>query len=257
VTQAGTARDSFLLDTLFDSVSVERWVAPSRGRPLPDRFYYACYADSWRIPHWVIYYATRQRLGGRLNRSDDFRPNPALPAGLRVRPDDYRRAGFDRGHLAPAADFAFDRDALSATFLMSNMSPQYPAMNRGMWRQVEDQARTMVRSQGQGWVITGNTWMATDSSAVEPTEWLRRDGHKWIAVPSHLFKAVLVRDSAGRLGMYGYLVPNQAAQIAGTVADHLVTVRRLEQITGWDFFPLLPDPLEDSLETRRPESPGR
>jgi len=249
-TRTGSGSDSLVLDTAFDTASARRWVAPGRGRPLSGRCYYVCYADSWRIPYWVLHYVARPRLTGQVNRTDNFRSDSSLPAELRVRADDYRGTGFDKGHLAPAADFSFDQAAMSATFLMSNMSPQRPRTNRGAWRKVEETVRSTVKSFGQGWVITGNVFIAADSTRVAPFEWLRRDGRNWVAVPTHLFKAVLLRDSVGRLDMYGLLVPNQDGPASRAVADYLVPVRRLEEIAGWDFFPLLPDQLEESLETR-------
>ncbi|MEO0086450.1 MAG: DNA/RNA non-specific endonuclease [candidate division WOR-3 bacterium] len=242
--------DSVILDTVFDALRAERWVVPVRGRSLAKYYYYVCYADSWRIPYWVLHYVSRPRLAGNISRSDNFRSDSMLPEELRVRPGDYRRTGFDKGHLAPAADFAFDPAAMSATFLMSNMSPQYPGTNRGTWRKVEEEVRAAIKRQGQGWVITGNVFIAADSSRIAPAKWLQRNRQNWVAVPTHLFKAVLLRDSAGRFRMLGFLVPNQAGQTSPLVTDHIIPVRRLEEITGWDFFPLLPDLLEDSLETR-------
>ncbi len=245
-----TRPDSLVLDTAFDAARAGHWVTPSRGRPLAEYYYYICYSDSWRMPYWVLHYVSRSRLAGNVSRSDNFRSDSTLPEELRVRPGDYRGTGFDKGHLAPAADFAFDPSAMSATFLMSNMSPQYPGTNRGSWRRVEEQVRSAINHYGQGWVVTGNIFIAADSSRVVPAKWLQRDRQNWVAVPTHLFKAVLLRDSAGRFGMLGFLVPNQAGQTVQPVADYVIPVRRLEEITGWDLFPLLPDQLEESLETR-------
>ncbi len=246
--RAANERGAVVFDTVFDSARAACWVVPACGRPLPGPYYYVSYADSWRIPYWVLYYVARHRLTGTVRRLHDFRPDSSLPTELRVRPEDYRGTGFDRGHLAPAADFSFDSVAMAATFLMSNMSPQPPGTNRGTWRRVEERVRSAVGRFGQGWVITGNVFIDDDSNRVAPAEWLRRDGQRWVAVPTHLFKAVLLRDSAENYALLGFLVPNRAGSASAPVEEYLVPVRRLEEIAGWDFFPFLPDRLEESLE---------
>jgi endonuclease G len=73
-----------------------------------------------------------------------------------------------------------------------------------------------------------------------------------VAVPTHLFKALLARDREGRWTEYAFLVPNKRVSPGKPPRDYLITVNRLEKVTGWDFFPLLNDSLEDSLESQKP-----
>ena len=87
-------------------------------------------------------------------RGDDFRPDPAVPTGSAT-PQDYTRSGYDRGHLAPAADMSFSVKTMSESFYMSNMSPQAPQFNRGIWSKLEKQVRHFATKEKRIVVVTG------------------------------------------------------------------------------------------------------
>ncbi len=240
-------------DTIFDSANIRKWVACDSGLPLPNDYYYDCFSTRWRVPHWVIHHVTRAHLALKTNRRDDFRPDKRLPAAVRVSPDDYKGKGYDKGHLAPAGDFTYDPEPMSATFLMSNMSPQYQATNRGIWQQLEGGVRDLVKLRGEAWVVTGNLFLKGDTELALPKKWLKRGGKNLVAVPTHMFKVILARDTkTKKLSEYAFLVPNSSQTTKGTPYDFMVSVDDLETLTKWDFFPLLADSLENHLESQKP-----
>ena len=105
-------------------------------------------AEEHEQPAWVIYRLTKQQaLTKAAKRDDNFKEDPSVPTGSATLAD-YRRSGYDRGHLAPAADMAYSRQTMEDSFFMSNMSPQRPAFNRGIWKDLEAQVRDFAISEG-------------------------------------------------------------------------------------------------------------
>ena len=98
--------------------------------------YTICYRESYEQAEWSAYSLSREQLKKNASRSNDFRPDPQISSESASLAD-YKGSGFDRGHLTPAADMSFDQKAMSETFFMSNMSPQAPEFNRGIWKDLE------------------------------------------------------------------------------------------------------------------------
>ena len=92
------------------------------------------YSTTAKIPAWVSYTLTPLHAEGCEARSNAFTADKNLPANVRSTPNDYANSGFDKGHLANDADMSWDQSVQNESFLMSNISPQYPATNRGIWR---------------------------------------------------------------------------------------------------------------------------
>jgi endonuclease G len=217
------------------------------GTVLDKGFFVVNHNDNWKIPFWVAYYLSTANLQGNQTRTDDFRADPQLALGLRGELSDYRHSGYDRGHNAPAADFKRGREAMSTTFLLSNMCPQTPALNRRIWAHLEEEVRDLVQADGEAWVVTGNLFLTTDSQFVPPSEFIGTDR---VAVPTHCFKAILASRDDGTYVTYAFLMPNQRTTVAGDPKDYIISVDRLEEISGYDFFPDLPDDVENVIEAR-------
>lgn len=183
---------------------------------------------------WVAYLLTRAHTLNNFKRRNNFRTESRLPTESASLAD-YRKSGYDRGHLAPAADLDYDRNALSETFFMTNISPQLPAFNRGGWQQLEGMVREWATVYDSLYVMTG--------PVLEPG--LKKIGQNAVSVPNFFYKIILdCRQS--EIKMIGFLMPNE--KITSGPWSYVVTVDSIEQKTGIDFFPQLPDILEDSLE---------
>lgn len=194
------------------------------------------YAEPFEQAGWVIYHLTKEHLEGTLaERGNNFRADPDVPTGS-ASPADYTRSGYDRGHLSPAADNAWSQETMSESFFMSNMSPQEPGFNRGIWKRLEDQVRSWGREYGSLWIVVGP--VLKDS--------LSTIGANHVAVPGAYFKVVADLDKCEEK-MIAFLMPNQPSK--EPLAHFAVSVDSVENLTGIDFFSELPDSLENALES--------
>jgi endonuclease G len=192
--------------------------------------------------NWVYHRLTTRR-GPRLPRHGSFRADPLL-GPLSATPGDYARSGYDRGHLCPAADMAFDQTASRETFYKSNVSPQLPAFNRGAWKKIEESVRRRSRDGDTLHVVTGPLFRDNKGSI----------GPSRVTVPGAFYKIVY---SPARQQMIAYVAPNECDD--RPVEHHALPVDSVEKWTGIDFFPGLPDRLERLLEadTLAHAAPGR
>lgn len=251
----GLARAQPAADTIRDSLNLRYGVAGIKGRVLDKGFYVINYNDHWRIPYWSAYHLTAEDLKGTARRKDNFRPDLGVPEKVRSTLEDYKGKTFDRGHLAPAGDFTRSEEAMAATFLLSNMSPQYPRTNEGIWQELEGQIRDMIADAGEAWVVTGDAFMSKDSQPANPKLWMKRGRQNRVAVPTHLFDAILTRDAKGRWCAYAFLVPNQPTENPNPTLKYRLPVDRLERITGFDFFVGLDTAVQNRVESKVPAWP--
>jgi endonuclease G len=113
------------------------------------------YNDERGAPNWVSWHLQKSDVG-TAKRKNDFHPEPDLPAGFnRVRPSDYDRTGFDRGHLCNSEDRTRTQADNTATFSMANMQPQTPDLNRGVWLRLEDYSRTLLKQGNELYIMAG------------------------------------------------------------------------------------------------------
>ena len=177
---------------------------------------------------WVAYVLTRDEIeSGIVERSDNFRSDTNLSTGSASLAD-YRGSGFDRGHLAPAGDMQWASEAMSESFLMSNMSPQLPAFNQGVWKRLETEVRNWAMEKDSIYVITGPVLAPIDSFI----------GDNQVGIPLYYFK-VLVDLSPPDHSVIAFLLPNSAS--SDSLLQFAIPVDSLEQITGYEFFAAAPD----------------
>ncbi|KAJ3211716.1 nuclease [Entophlyctis luteolus] len=144
-------------------------------------------------------------------RNSHFKEDTSIPTDFRVRPNDYMHTGYDRGHLVPAADVTSSQEAIDETFYMTNMSPQVPAFNRGVWASLESVVRKkMVSEFDEVFIVTGPLFLpkqdAVDGKYYVKYEVIGRD--KTIAVPSHFYKVVL-GVKGGKYYMGSFVMANE------------------------------------------------
>lgn len=198
--------------------------------------YTLSYNEEYEVANWVAYELTRDEVLGSGTRDDSFKPDPAVKTGSATLAD-YRGSGYDRGHLAPAADFKWSAEAMSDTFFLSNMTPQDPSFNRGIWGDLEAVVRTMAYDNGEIYVVTGP--VLTDGP-------YKRIGDNKVAVPKRFYKVILDYTEP-ELKAIGFVLPNENSN--KSLQSFATTVDEVEAITGIDFFPLLPDDVEEKLES--------
>lgn len=197
--------------------------------------YVLAYNEPYEQPSWVAYSLNRLQVAGSgEERSDNFREDPSIKTGS-ASPDDYKKSGYDRGHLCPAGDMGFDAEAMSESFYMSNMSPQLPAFNRGIWKKLE----TAVRN----WAVRDDELYVVAGPILHPQ--LPTIGANKVAVPELYFKVVLDYRHPDYKAI-GFVMPNAGSK--SSIYHFAVSVDSVEKLSGLDFFPALPDSLENQLE---------
>lgn len=194
------------------------------------------YSEEHEQPYWVAYVLTPgETVVKAVSRDDNFRADPAISTGSATLAD-YKGSGYDRGHLAPFADLSWSEESASDSFLLSNMSPQAGSLNRGRWADLESVIRTFSLS-GPICVVTGP--VLTDGP-------YKTIGENKVSVPNYYYKVILFY-SGQRSRAIGFLLPNEACK--EPLQSYAVSIDYIEQLTGIDFFSLLPDDVEDVLES--------
>ena len=208
-----------------------------KGEIIEHTGYTLSYREEYEVPEWVAYELTREEVTTlAVERKDNFREDKAVSTGSATL-QDYKKSGYDRGHMAPAADFRWSAEAMDDTFYLSNMCPQTHAFNAGIWSDLESAIRSMAYEDGSIYVVTGP--VLTDG----PYDTI---GENDVAVPSYFYKVVLDY-SEPTLKAIGFILPHENSK--NPLSYFAVTVDEVEERTGLDFFPLLPDNTEEKLES--------
>lgn len=192
------------------------------------------YNNNLRLANWVGYELTAQETDGDVERSDWFDIDPNVK-GTKVRHADYTHSGFDRGHLAPAADMKWDEQAMVESFYMSNICPQVHALNAGAWNTLENRVRSWAKRDSAVIVVCGPI---VDKEPMTI-------GNNRVAVPTHFYKVIASPYIDNPRGI-AFVMPNEA--IDAPIYNYAVTIDSVESITGIDFLYNLPDTLENYIE---------
>lgn len=185
---------------------------------------------------WVAYLLTSEKVKKGVERTNSFKPDPKVSTQT-ANDKDYAGSGYDRGHLAPAADMSWSTTAMKESFYYSNMSPQEPGFNRGIWKKLEEQVRVWAETYDTLFVVTG--------PILEPG--LPTIGLNKVSVPKAYYKALLRYNSTHSLAL-GFVLPNSKS--SEPLQNFAVSIDSLEKITNIDFFHLLPDPIEEEMESK-------
>ncbi len=210
---------------------------PGKADYIVDREGYALgYIEYHEQPAWVIYHMTDTEAKTKAaSREDNFREDPAIPSGSATLAD-YRGSGYDRGHLAPAADMSFSVKTMDESFYMSNMSPQRGEFNRGIWKDLEALVRSFAISEGDVYIVTGPVLPQKKSLTI---------GASQVTVPERYYKVVWDRTPPEK--MIGFILPNAGS--SNSLQSYAVTVDAVEAATGLDFFSEIPQPQQEQLES--------
>jgi len=188
--------------------------------------YSLLYNEHHEQASWVAYELTRGNTVKHFGRSDKFIEDPSIKTGS-ASSSDYLRSGYDRGHMAPAADMSYSSATMAESFYYSNMSPQVPGFNRGIWKNLEGLIRTWAIEDEEVYVVTGPVL----------TTGLPTIGFDKVSVPKYYYKVILDYTEPGIKGI-GFILPNATSNLP--LENFAVSIDSVEAVTGIDFFPLLP-----------------
>lgn len=187
------------------------------------------------VPNWVAWELTAEETRGGTPRGNKFRVDPSVPGCPTLA--DYKNSGYDRGHMAPAADMKFDPEAMAECFFLTNMCPQAHSLNAGAWRNVEEKCRTWSLADGRVIIVCG---------PVMDEKGLGTIGMTKVYVPEKFFKVILSPDAKPEPRAIGFIMNN--GRVEGGMEKSVVTVDSVESLTGHDFFSALPDDIENKVE---------
>ena len=228
------------------------------------------YNNEKLIPNWVGWHLGSEDLG-EAERSDKFVPDVTLPESwYQVRKEDYQfnMYGFDRGHVCPSADKTATSADNEATFLMTNMIPQSPNCNRIVWMHLESYERELVDQGNELYIFAGPYGVGGTGSRgyFEEIVINKKDGDVYkISVPAYSWKVILILsesdDDVNAISddteVIAVSVPNtqdckfiKDTEEKADWHDYICSINDIEQMTGYDFFELLEDNLEETLESK-------
>ena len=200
-------------------------VPDTQGQYLCRLGYAARYNYATKVSEYVVEKVTSKSIVGNAPRKDEFREDPEVPVQFRSTLKDYQGSGYDRGHMAPAADFYYSTQAMSESFFLTNMMPQVPGNNRGIWKYTEEYTRAWAKAFEEVYVITGVIY----------TEPVTKFGNN-VMVPGYLHKIVFAPKIGKSIAL---LYPNQKLPVED-IPKYIVSISEIEKYTGINFMPNLP-----------------
>lgn len=196
--------------------------------------YIVSYNKDTKIPNWVAWHLTADHTDGYVRRMSNFYEENEVPTP-RATLQDYQGSGWSRGHMCPAGDNKWNETAMYESFSLVNVCPQNASLNSGLWNRIEMDCRKWAQMYGSVYVVCGPLLYNKEHETI---------GTNKVVVPEAFFKVILCLQ--GQPKAIGFVVKNNA----GTKEkDHYVnTVDEVERLTGYDFFPSLPDSIENVVE---------
>lgn len=200
--------------------------------------YTVSFNTNWLIPNWVAYELTAEEVAGVEPRGSGFVPDPDIWQSPST--DDYKNSGYDRGHMAPAADMKWSKQAMMESFYTSNICPQNKNLNKGDWKDLEEHIRRMATKFDHIYIACGPI---VSENPKKIGEYILVTA---ISVPDAFYKVIL-RQKGDSWSAIGFMMPNQAGH--KPLKKYAMSVDDIEMITDIDFFVALPDSIEEIVES--------
>jgi endonuclease G len=208
---------------------------PKESEEIIKHFAYALsYNELFEQANWVAYELTDIETISHFERTNKFIVDDLVKTGSATN-DDYKKSGYDRGHLAPAGDMGWSEQAMKESFYYSNISPQNPSFNRGIWKKTEELTREWAVENKSLYIVTGPI-LKKKLPTIGPNK---------VSIPNYYFKAILDY-SEPEIKAIAFLIPNKASK--ELLQNFTVNIDSLEHLTGYDFYYQLPDSIENRLE---------
>jgi endonuclease G len=203
----------------FTAAGAPQYQPQPGDQELCKKNYAVIHRCSVKAPVAVFEHVTMAAMTGPAKRRDDFRADPTVHAECRATLQDYAGRPYDRGHMAAAANNTQSAEIMSESFFLSNMVPQNPNNNRGIWRQLEIWTRDWAKA-GDFYVVSGAIY--------DPGYQTIGNG---VGVPTRLYKIIHNR-STGQT--QAYMMPNAPLPVKD-LPKYQTTVAEVEQATGFKF----------------------
>ena len=225
-----------------ETIDTSRYELPRVKSSQPEKIvhhtgYSVSFNTNWLIPNWVAYELTANEVQGVEPRGNNFVPDPDIYQSPSS--DEYKNSGYDRGHMAPAADMKWSKQAMTESFYTSNICPQNKNLNKGDWKDLEEHVRGMATKYDHIYIACGPIVSAKPKNIGQAL-------YGRVTVPDAFYKVVL-RKKDNTWSAVGFMMPNQAGH--KPLKKYAMSVEDIEIITDIDFFVALPDSIEDKIES--------
>lgn len=240
---------TFILFCAFDMVYCEEISYKLQDTELPiyntieereliiHKYYVLSYREQYEQPEFVMYIFNTDIESKSISRSNNFRKDPDVSTGSAT-PNDYFKTNYDKGHLAPAADFLFDKEAMSESFYMSNMSPQTPKLNRIAWRLLEDHFRNLAYEYDKTYIITGPILDIDDNVSI-----YKSIGENNVIIPNFFYKCgIFMKDD--EIYTLAFILPNDIE--GNSFKEYQTSIDEVEELINMNIFPFLDEKYESN-----------
>ena len=200
--------------------------------------YVLSYREVYEQAEFVMYVLNHGDT--KVSRSNNFKPDYSVSTKSAT-PQDYYKSGYDKGHLAPAADFSYSKELMNESFYMSNMSPQTPELNRGPWKFLEEYFRNLGEKYDKVYIITGPVLGSDKVSYM-----YKEIGKNKVKIPYLFYKCGLfIKDND--YYMISFLMPNET--VSKNFEKYQCTTNDIEVLVNMNFFSFIEDEIEETLES--------
>lgn len=178
--------------------------------------YFLEHDNKAKIPQWVSYVLAPEKAVGCEKRVNAFAPDRFLPVDKRAEMKDYAKSGYDIGHIANSADMSWDLTVARESFILSNMAPQDPRFNRGIWKKLEDQTRA--------WAVERNHKILITAGPIYNREQDKMIGANYVTVPNGFYKILIDLETNDVLI---FLFKHEAAK--GSLNQHITSLAQVQK----------------------------
>lgn len=204
------------------------------GQVVHHQFYSLSYNEKYEQAEWVAYALSQKQLSSIPIKRPYFEQDPEVTTQS-AHYKNFKNSGYNKGHLCPAGDRKFSVEAYNETFFTSNISPQTYEFNSGVWNRLEEKVRYWAQKTQKLYIVTGGV--------LAPN--LKTIGSEKVAVPQYFYKIILDYNGAETKAI-AFLVPHEKSEKG--LYQFVTSIDEIEMLTGIDFFPELPDDIENEIE---------
>lgn len=238
--------DYFITDSIVHLTypyrsEIPRFLVTKEEQILIRRGYICSYNQDTRNANWVAWHLTKEHTDGPWSRKGIPYIEDSSVVGISPDNSDWesvnlKQLGIDHGHLCPAGDNKWDKEAMIQSFLLTNMCPQNSMLNQGIWEDLESRCRGWARNFGDIYIVAGPIFYSNDYKTI---------GANKIGIPDAFFKVVLCLSKEPKA--IGFIFPNSDPTYT-KIGDYMLSVDQVEEITQIDFFHNLEDNIENTIE---------
>jgi endonuclease G len=230
----GCAVETDVINSTENIADFDYLPTSTTGQVVHHQFYSLSYNEKYEQAEWVAYELTQKQLSNISIKRPFFEKDPKVTTQS-AHYKNFKNSGYNKGHLCPAGDRKFSLEAYNETFFTSNISPQTYEFNGGVWNRLEEKVRYWAQKYQKLYIVTGGVL----------TPNLKTIGSEKVAVPQYFYKIIL-HYNVSEIKAIAFLMPHEKSEKG--LYQFVTNIDEIEILTGIDFFPELPDELENKIE---------